>query len=305
MTTSPRVWTEAELAAAAAVSTVNFRAERLQMVDEWKADFKETSGRFKKLIAALGDLMPSAVTDDALSAVFGDQLLDALRYLSGPPISEDDIQVLADVESTAPTRLQNDPAMARRIYDVVIRTLDPFRFPWVSAGRAPTTAERDAAILVSAALHSAQRIAATRRNDGKTEQENAVKDFLKAHCFKEVRTRRINTIMHGPQAGEFSGECHLGDRKADIVVRLHDTRILAIECKVSNSSTNSVKRLNNDAAVKAGYWLDQFGTSQVVPAATLSGVFKTHNLVQAQNRGLFLFWAHDLAPLGAFIDGTK
>ena len=93
---------------------------------------------------------------------------------------------------------------------------------------------------------------------------------------------------------QFCAECQLGERKADIVIRLHDTRLLAIECKVSNSALNSVKRLNNDAAVKADYWIKQFGISQIVPAAVLSGVFKVINLDQAQQRGLSLFGSHDL-----------
>jgi hypothetical protein len=80
---------------------------------------------------------------------------------------------------------------------------------------------------------------------------------------------------------------------------------MAIECKVSNSATNSVKRLNNDAAVKAEYWLKMFGTSQVVPTAVLSGVFKVLNLEQAQERGLALCWSHDLDKLGEFIRSTK
>ena len=92
-----------------------------------------------------------------------------------------------------------------------------------------------------------------------------------------------------------------GDRKADLVVRLYDGRLMPIECKVSNSATNSVKRLNNDAAVKAEAWLKQFGTLQTVPTAVLSGVFKRHNLVQAQEAGLTIYWAHDLQPLGDFI----
>ena len=44
----------------------------------------------------------------------------------------------------------------------------------------------------------------------------------------------------------------LGTRKADVLVGLHDRRLMPIEAKVSNSFTNSIKRLNNDAAVKAG-----------------------------------------------------
>ena len=42
---------------------------------------------------------------------------------------------------------------------------------------------------------------------------------------------------------------------------------MPIECKVSNSATNSIKRLNNDAAVKARIWRGEFGERQVVPSA--------------------------------------
>jgi hypothetical protein len=65
---------------------------------------------------------------------------------------------------------------------------------------------------------------------------------------------------------------------------LWDRRIMAIECKVSNSSTNSVKRLNRGAAGKAEKWLHEFGALGVVPVAVLSGVYKLHNLVGAQTR---------------------
>lgn len=80
---------------------------------------------------------------------------------------------------------------------------------------------------------------------------------------------------------------------------------MPIECKVSNSATNSIKRLNNDAAVKAGAWRNEFGELQVVPAAVLSGVYKLRNLNDAQRTGLTLFWVHDLDRLLEFIDQTQ
>ena len=80
---------------------------------------------------------------------------------------------------------------------------------------------------------------------------------------------------------------------------------MPIECKVSNSSTNSVKRLNNDAEVNASIWQREFGTRQIVPVAVLSGVFKVHNLEQAQTGGLTLFWAHKLDDMRAFIESTR
>jgi len=39
-------------------------------------------------------------------------------------------------------------------------------------------------------------------------------------------------------------------------------------------ATNSVKRPNNEAAVKAEYLIKVLGTSQVVPAAILAGFSK-------------------------------
>jgi hypothetical protein len=100
-------------------------------------------------------------------------------------------------------------------------------------------------------------------------------------------------------------ECLLGNRKADLVVGLYDQRIMSTECKVSNSATNSVKRLNNDAAAKAEAWLADFGRNNIVPTAVLSGVYKTHNLVNAQDRGLTLFWAHDIEKMIQWIQRTR
>ncbi len=86
--------------------------------------------------------------------------------------------------------------------------------------------------MASSVLLAAQRIATERRNEGKEHQETKVKDYLRSLGFTEVPTVLINTIVRGPQTMQFCAECQLGDRRADVVVRLHDTRLLAIECKV-------------------------------------------------------------------------
>lgn len=72
---------------------------------------------------------------------------------------------------------------------------------------------------------------------------------------------------------------------------------MALECKVSNSSTNSIKRLNNDAAVKAQTWRSEFGSIQLVTAAVLDGVYALKNLIDAQDKGLTIFWARDLGVM--------
>src|SRR5690606_23962035 len=136
----------------------------------------------------------------------------------------------------------------------------------------------------SAALIASQRLQTDRRNEGKREQEFQVHDALKGVGFIEDPPRQIRVLRDAPPPGRFCQEAMLGGRKADVVIGLHDQRIMAIECKVSNSSTNSVKRLNNDAAAKAEQWRSDFGTVQIVPAAVLSGVYKLHNLLDAQTR---------------------
>ena len=301
----PKEWTEAQLAHDAQTAEGLFRTGRLDITDAWASHYKEARAKFELLFAKLGDLHPDQVTAEALALVYGEKLGEQLRYLAGPPISDDDLKVIADVPSFAPNVLARSPAKVKKVFAVLENVIDPHRFPWVIQKIAPTPVQRESALLASAVLLAAQRIATERRSDGKAEQEQKVKDYLRTLGFVEVPTETITTIVRGPGPNQFCAECKLSDRKADVVVRLHDTRLMPIECKVSNSSTNSVKRLNNDAAVKAQFWISKFGSDQVVPAAMLAGVFKVLNLTQAQDRKLALFWSHDLDKLGEFIESTK
>jgi hypothetical protein len=115
----------------------------------------------------------------------------------------------------------------------------------------------------------------------------------------------MHTLADAPSAGEFCMESLLGKRKADIIIGLWNHRVMAVECKVSNSATNSIKRLNNDAAAKAQAWRQDFGETQVFPAAVLSGVYNLKSLEDAQDRHLTIFWAHSLDELLQFIARTS
>lgn len=305
MSNMPPQWTKSELAEAAATSSSLFRAERLASSGAWEQQYALARAKFEKLFDLLGNLAPGGVDETQIKATYTKGLGEAFRYLAGPPISDDDLRILAEVESIAPNVLAKDDESLRKVFEVIFTVIDPHRFPWITTGAPPTEQQREAALLASSVLLAAQRIATERRNDGKTAQESRVKTYLTTLGFSETPAATITTIVKGPGPMQFCSECMLGGRKADVVVRLHDTRLLAIECKVSNSATNSVKRLNNDAAVKAVYWLKEFGTAQVVPAAALAGVYKVLNLEQAQARGLSIFWSHDLDALGAFINSTR
>lgn len=296
----PPEWTVPEFEAEAAIARANFRSERLQEpLAIWQNTFKVYRGKFARLFDEYNAAEPGKITPHKLVDIFKNQLGEALRYMAGPPISEDDLETLA-YTSLTPNTLKDNPEAARRVLDTIIQTIDPWRFPWIAENRPPRPDEKAAAILASAVLATSQRVATKRRNEGKSAQEKLVRAHLKSIGFTEVNPRAIRTLTDAPGLGEFCAECLVGTRKADIPVRLHDGRLMPIECKVSNSALNSVKRINNDAAVKARIWREEFGKNQAVPVAILSGVFKVSNLVQAQEGGLTIFWAHKLGDLTVF-----
>ena len=300
---NPPKWTAEEFEREAAQAIRHFRETRMHEPLEAYLDYVEEYRRqVETLIEETVDL--TRLSNLAVELLTNPQRLTAIRYLASPAISEDDLKVLADAALT-PKRLNAAPDMARRVIETVLMGLDRERFPWVAESREPTESERATAVVSTAALIATQKVQTGRRNEAKKTQEGAVADALRAAGFTEAPTRAVTNMSHLPAHGEFCAEALFGSRKADLIVRLWDGRVMPTECKVSNSSTNSVKRLNNDAAVKARTWIQEFGTVTCVPAAVLSGVFKTRNLISAQNDGLTLFWAHGLDRMISFINSTR
>ena len=298
----PHLWTEQELEESRQTAIRIFRQQRMKEPLEAYLDaFDDYQGVVEDLLETTVDL--TDLENTALGLLSDRRLLEAFRYLPGPPISTDDLKVIADSVLTA-ARLKSDEEMVRRIVEVVFSGLDRRRFPWVAEQREPTEAERYAAVLATAALMAMRKLETSRRTDEKRKQEERVETVLIDAGFRKVGTRPVRVLTDGPQRGEFCRESKLGTRKADFIIGLWDGRTMPVECKVSNSSTNSVKRLNNDAALKAATWCEDFGQKMVVPTAVLSGVYKLHNLLDAQRRGLLLFWAYDLGELVDWINST-
>lgn len=300
----PPIWTADQLEVDRLRARQLFREERMrEPLEEYLDRFEDARDAFETLLEETVDL--TQLSEKALEIVTNKELLDALRYLPGPPISADDLKVLAET-SIAPKSLKSNPTLALKIVETIMLGLDRRRFPWLSAGehREPTEEERSSAILASSALFATRRVETIRRNLGKQNQEQKVKDTLRQARFEEVKIKKIEHLSKAPEPGKFCGETQLGSRKADIVVGIWDLRTMAIECKVSNSAVNSIKRLNNDAEAKARTWRQNFG-EQVIPVAVLSGVYDLINLQHAQENGVFLFWSHDLEKLTSWIETTK
>jgi hypothetical protein len=299
----PPRWTEEQLQLGLGRAKHLFREQRLQEpVEAYTQAFDHYQGTVESLFETSVDLANLDAT--VLEVLTNPALLEAFRYLTGPPISEDDLAIVAEARFS-PARLRSSPEMVERVLNVVRVALDRRRFPWVVEGREPSESEKNAAIVASAALLAASRVGTRRRSEVRERQELAVQDALLGRSFTQVPARTVLSYNHAPLAGEFCRESLLGTSKADFLVGLWDRRVMAIECKVSNSSINSVKRLNREAAGKAEKWIYEFGALNVVPVAVLSGVYKLHNLMDAQTRGLTLYWAHDLDQLLDWIEGTR
>lgn len=299
-----KTWTQDEFTNDIAPSKAEFRRQRLEEpVEAYSDAFELVRDAIENLVEETVDL--SLLDEKAIELLQKPDMLDALRYLAGPPISRDDLLTLIDSSSLAPGVLKTNPGLVKLLVQTIKDALDRNRFPWVTDRREPTGSERDSAIIESSALLAAQRVATSRRSLGKRAQEERVRQALLDFGFEEIkvpgRTQLSPTHPKAPKAGQFCGEALLGRDKADIIVGLWDGRTLPIECKVSNSSINSRKRLNMEAAAKAERWLRAFGDQLIVPTAVIGGVFKREYIEDAQSRGLTIFWAHNLAALTDWI----
>jgi hypothetical protein len=301
----PPRWTDEQFEADRQTAIAAFREHRMrEPLEQYLDAFAAACNAVTRLLDDTADL--TALLDRAADVLADADLQVAVRYLAGPPISADDLKVLAVGASLAPARIRADPEMARQIIEIVLLGLDRHRFPWLTGNREPSQAERQAAVTATAALLAQRSVMTNRANESKEEQERAVKDRLQAEAFTEVSRRIVTNMSDAPAVGTFCGESQFGSGKADIIIRLYDGRVMPTEAKVSNSATNSVKRLNRDAAAKAYQWTQEFGPRNVVPAAVLAGVFKTRNLRSAQDQdNLTIFWAHNLDAMVQFIDSTK
>ena len=283
-----------------------FRDQRLREPLEVYSRFFET---FAPVFADIIGRLPSLAQDQFDPSILGnlvcnDDFRTAFRYLTAPPISEDDLKTLAGT-TLSPSNLRTDAERARRVRDVIFQILDSHRFPWISENRKPTEHERMQAVVASAVLVAAQKVATSRRSDARKNQEEAVKNLLWEIGFTEVRSRDIPIIDLAPHPQEFCSESKLGGTRADILVRLYDRRLMPIECKASNSAVNSFKRINHEALGKARSWITGFGNRHVVPVAVIGGVFNAANLDAAQEDGLCIIWSHRLEDLAEFIESSR
>jgi len=118
MALPPPRWTAAQLETAAAKATEGFRQHRLAesrrtyllQIDRYRREVEE-------LFAATDDLRDAAGMHAILLS--GSERLESIRYLTGPPMSADDLRVIAG-SPLSPARLAAEPGIGERIIETIM-----------------------------------------------------------------------------------------------------------------------------------------------------------------------------------------
>jgi hypothetical protein len=312
----PQRWTEKELKADAKSSADNFvarrkaeRTRREQAIADHAPEYRQD---FLDLLAATDNLR--GITGASLQ---DRRLLRAARFVAIPFISDDDLDSLTGAHLKG--WMQQTTERGRRPSDddfdaaaeVIGQQVDPYRTPWIAKGRAPTKAEAERFVAASITLRLNSRLGSLRRSEAAARQEQAVRDALAAAGYAEFKSK--SKTLRDPQVempeGTYTPRARLlAGASVDVPIRLksgHPTGVvfIALEAKDTNSAVNSRKRLI-EVMDKATAWNAAGLPYAFRTGAVLSGVLPLHRLVEAQDRGVWLFWEHRLKDITALLKAT-
>jgi hypothetical protein len=265
--------------------------EALHEAREIVADALRASDYLRDMAAALG--------------ATGRHML-AFRQLLSPPLSQDQFKLICPEwpKSSEKSGRPVPADAAGAVADMLNRWRSRRLTPWIEAGRSPTASEIDSLLLAAATLIALQRLATARRNRIAREQEAAVTDLLTSMGWQRLPSRLIDQRAQVP-ARHFMHKTRFASgrnetQEVDIACGLGGTMVLAMECKVTNDQTNSVKRVN-DVLKKAAAWKHHWGNF-VQPAAMLQGVLKPDDVQRLLDAGLQVFWSHRLDAFQEWIE---
>lgn len=302
MTVTPPRWTIEELTTEAEYAVEVFRQTReSEPLDVYLEFFEASRSDAEDVFERTVDL--ERLDSEAASLLPLKHYFYVLRYLVGPPISDDDLETVVGKEAFAQATKGQDPGVSQ-VVSALLSNIDSRRFPWVRENREPTEAERHAAVVATAALMANQKAQTARRTGAKVLQQTRASNALRSIGFTEVPARSVSRLSKGPRPGEFSVGSQLAGRRADLLIGLGDERLLVVECKSSGSEVNSIKRINDIRGVVAR-WTEKLGDERLVPAVTVAGVFSPQNLHEAQSDGITVWWGHSLDSMTTWIDRTR
>lgn len=243
-------------------------------------------------------LRSSNYLNDIESAIaLSGEHLTVLRHMFGPPVSQDQFALICPqyrkaCEKDGKRVSQID---APTVASAVRQLLDPKITRWLRRSGKPTLREVRFLIATVAPMLSLQAVATLRRNRLSAAQEGAVIAMLETMGWSRLSSGVVEQSAALP-AGHFMHKTRFATQtrpqEVDIACGLGGSVVLAMECKVTNDHTNSVKRVN-DILKKATAWQLHWG-SFVRTAALLQGVIAEKDVQRLVAANVHVFWSHDL-----------
>ena len=263
--------------------------------DDWLYALRETRRLITDALRAsdyLREIDTALAVNGAHNLVF--------RHLLAPPLSQDQFKLLCP--SWPKSTEQNSKAVSKiaamAAQDKIRSHLDP-SYGWAQRNRKPTLQQVETLLSRISPLIAEKRVATARRNRLASVQEQAVVALLLHRKWTQEPSRLIDTRAQVPSK-HFMHKTRFATgttahQEVDVACGLAGTYVLAMECKVTNDETNSVKRIN-DVIKKATAWKSHWGNF-VRPAALLQGVIAAKDVQRLEDNGIEIFWSHDLSRL--------
>ena len=229
-----------------------------------------------------------------------------LRHIFAPPISQDQLKLIAPLypKQSEKKGSKLSKAAAQQFSNAFANRRDRFLTPWLETNLPPTKQQVKRLIDTVTPMISSQIFNTVRRNRLSDEQECAVEALLSAKGWTKATAMVVTSPADiSPLTYMRKTKCKSSTsatKEVDIACGITPNLILAMECKVSNDATNSVKRVS-DVIDKVKAWKDNWGNF-IQTAALLQGVISYKDVVRLLNIDVEVFWSHDLQPLANWLD---
>lgn len=223
------------------------------------------------------------------------------RHLLAPPKSQDQFALLCPSWSKSSEKSGRPlkKKAAEEVADTIQLWMDQSIAPWLKGNASPSMVQRQLLIERIASFVAPKMTETQKRNRLSAAQENAVVELLKGLGWKQMPSvvldeRAAIPAKHFMHKTRFATATTTA-QEVDIACGFSKGIVAAMECKVTNDTTNSVKRIN-DVLKKSAAWKAHYG-SFVETAALLQGVIKAEDVQRLTDEGVVVFWSHNL---GAF-----
>jgi len=245
--------------------------------------------------------------DVAAAVAASGRHIEVLRYLMAPPVSQDRLAIICP--DYPKSKEKSGSTVSRDIAEKIAAIFDQ----WQDVRRtAPLRVDRTSvdarvAMAVTASLIAQRATATAARKMSSADQEDAVKQLLLSVGWTEQR--RTPIARPGMvDAGNFMQKTRMAtegglQQEVDFACGLDNGVILALECKVSNDVTNSIKRAN-DVLNKVRAWQKHWGNF-VITGAMLQGVFAANDIQKLLDANAEVFWHHEMADFGEWVQARR